>query len=258
VRRALQLIASLSALAFIPAAAHAAQATKLHVSFTPNRLGQGTTVNISVKINAPAGGVPSPLTGLDLSYPSDLGFDVSGLGLATCSQTRLHNTGPKGCPPDSIMGRGNALAEVPFGPEIVEEAANVTIVRAPQEGGLALLFYADSKTPVSGPIVFSGLLQPGPGNEESIHVNVPLVPSLPGAPDIALVELNATLGPRGLTYYETSHGQRVAYKPQGVLLPNKCPAGGFHFNAAFAFADGTQTNAHADVPCPAHNTAGDQ
>ncbi len=249
-RRTLQLLALLLTLTYLPATAHATQTTKLHVSFMPNRLGHGTTVNINVKIKAPAGRVPSPLTKLTLSYPGELGFDVSGLGLATCSQQRLHHTGPEGCPPDSVMGRGNALAEVSFGPEIIDETANITIVRAPREGELALLFYANGKTPVSGPIVFAGLLAAGPGSDESIHLNVPLIPSLPGAPDISLVELNATLGPLGLTYYETSHGHKAPYKPRGVLLPNKCPHGGFPFNATFSFTDDTHTHAHTVVPCP--------
>jgi Squalene/phytoene synthase len=35
-----------------------------------------------------------------------------------------------------------------------------------------------------------------------IHIDVPLVPSLPEAPDVSVVRTHATLGPRGLTYYE--------------------------------------------------------
>jgi hypothetical protein len=249
VRRARHLLAPLLACACLPATAHAAQSAKLHVSFSPNRLGHGTTVDISAKITASGGYVPSPLTQLQVSYPSDLGFDISGLGLATCSQAILEIFGPLHCPADSYMGQGNALAELSFGPEIIQETAEVAILRAPQEGQVALLFYANAGTPVSEPIIFSGMLIPGPAHDESIEINVPLVPSLPAAPDIAIVQLHATLGPHGLTYYEHIHGKLVAYKPKGILLPRRCPPGGFAFSATFAFQDGTHALAHTVVPC---------
>lgn len=249
--RARALLASLLTCACLPATALAAQSATLHVSFTPDRLGQGTTVDISLDIAAPAGYVPPPLTELDVSYPADLGFDVSGLGLGTCSQTRLETIGPTGCPADSLMGQGTALAEIAIGPEIQRETAEVTILRAPQEGKIALLFYANAKEPVTAALIFPGLLLPGPGNNESIRINVPLVPSLPEAPDVALIRLHATLGPQGLTYYEHTHGHRVAYHPQGILLPKKCPRGGFPFTATLSFLDDSHTTAHSTVPCPA-------
>ncbi len=250
-RQARDLLALLLlACACLPATTHAAQSARLHVSFTPEHLGHGTTVNIGIHITAPPGHVPPPLSELNIRYPSDLGFDVSGLGLATCSQATLEALGPNGCPPDSRMGHGSALAEVPFGPEIIHETAQVTIVRAPHEGQLALLFYANGETPVSAPIIFPGLLLPGPGSEESIHINVPLVPSLPEAPDVAVIELHATLGPHSLTYYEHIHGQLIAYQPQGVLLPHKCPHRGFAFSATLSFLDGSHAHAYTTVPCP--------
>jgi hypothetical protein len=244
------LLAPLLACACLPATAHATQPVVLHVRFTPEHLGQGTTVDIGIAIAAPAGHVPSPLTGLDLRYPSVLGFDVSGLGLDTCSQATLEIFGPQACPADSRMGQGNALAEILIGPEIIQETAQVTIVRAPQEGQIALFFYANGEIPVMAPIIFSGLLAPGPGNDENIDIKVPIVESVPGAPDVAVVELHATLGPHGLTYLEHLHGHIIPYQPQGVLLPHKCPHGGFPFTATFTFLDGAHANAHATIPCP--------
>jgi hypothetical protein len=253
VRRARILLASLLICACLPAGAHAAQSARLHVSFTPEQLGHGTTVNISVEIAAPATQVPPPLTGFDVTYPGSLGFDVSGLGLATCSQTSLEIFGPIACPADSHIGKGTALAEIAIGPAIVQETAEVTIVRSPKEGQIALLFYANGESPVSAPIVFPGLLVTGPGNDESIDIDVPLVPSLPEAPDVALVRLHATLGPQGLTYYEDIHHHLVPYRPQGILLPNKCPRRGFPFSATLSFLDGSHTHADSTVPCPAHD-----
>ncbi len=197
--------------------------------------------------------MPAPLTELDVSYPGSLGVAVGELGLATCTKRRLEALGAEGCPADSRMGEGSATAEIPVGPEIVRETAKVAILRAPeQEGHLALLFYATGETPVFAQIPFTGLLLPSPPPYgASIHINVPLVPSLPAGPDVSVVHLHATLGPLGLTYYENNRGKRIAYKPRGILLPHKCPRDGFAFSATFAFLDGSHTTSNTNVPCPA-------
>jgi hypothetical protein len=250
-RRARRLLASLFVCACLPATADATQSARLHVAFTPERLGGTTTVEIAIQIAAPAHRVPPPLTALNVSYPGNLGVAVSGLGLATCSRARLEAFGPDGCPADSRMGQGSALAEVPIGPEIVSENAQVTIVRSPaSDGHLALLFYASGETPVSAQIVFPGLLFPTPG-WGSLHIHVPLVPSLPGGPNVAVVALHATIGPRGLTYYEHIRGKLIPYHPNGVLLPDSCPRRGFPFAASLTFENGSHTSASTTVPCPA-------
>jgi hypothetical protein len=221
------------------------------MAFKPFWLGHGTTVDVGADILAPAGHVPSPLIGLDMRYPNALGVAAGGLGLTSCSQTRLETLGPSACPASSRMGEGSALAEIQIGPEIIQETAHAAIVRGPQQGGrLALLFYVSGISPVLAHITFPGLLLPGPGpGEESIHIGIPLVPSLPGAPDVAVVRLHASLGPRGLIYYEHIRGKLIPYRPKGVLLPNKCPRGGFHFAATFTFLDGSQSQANTSIPC---------
>ena len=198
----------------LPSTAHAAPSAKLHVSFVPYRLGQSTTLEFNAQITASDGPVPPPLTELDVRYPGSLGVAVGELGLATCTKKRLEALGAEGCPADSRMGEGSATAEIPIGPEILRETARVAILRAPeQEGHLALLFYATGETPVFAQIPFTGLLLPSPPPYgASIHINVPLVPSLPDGPDVAVVRLHATLGPHGLTYYEHLHGKLVRFK----------------------------------------------
>ena len=86
---------------------------------------------------------------IDLRYPQNLGIAVSGLGIDTCTATMLELLGPPGCPPDSMMGRGTALGEIPFGPAIIRESATLTIVRAEnQNGQIAILFDAQGISPV--------------------------------------------------------------------------------------------------------------
>jgi hypothetical protein len=243
------LVLSLACTLLLAGAARGAPSPSLDVSFSPDRLGASTTVHIGFTIASPAGEVPAPLTGFYVSYPDALGFDVSGLGLATCPQANLEAFGPKGCPADSRMGRGSALAKILVGAKILREAAKVEVFRGAGEGRFALLIYADGTTPIDAPVVFPGLLVSGPGSDESIRVSLPLIPSFPEAPDVAVVRLNTALGPDGLTYYEHIGGQLVAYRPQGVLLPKRCPAGGFVFGASFSFLGGRHARAHAVVPC---------
>jgi hypothetical protein len=245
------IFAGLALCACLPAPAHASPSAKLHVSFVPDRLGQSTTLEFNAQIADPDDRVPPPLTELDVRYPGSLGVAVGELGLATCTKKQLEALGVEGCPADSRMGEGSATAEIPIGPVILQETAKVAILRGPeQEGHLALLFYATGDTPVFAQIPFTGLLLSSPAPYgASIHIDVPLVPSLPDGPDVAVIRLHATLGPRGLTYYEHVRGKLVSYKPRGILLPKKCPHGGFAFSATFAFLDGSHTSADTSVPC---------
>jgi hypothetical protein len=192
------------------------------------------------------------VTEVDLRYPSNLGIATSGLGLATCSTAMVEALGPEGCPSESVMGTGSVIAEIPVGPEIVDESAPVTIFRAPTENGqIALLLYANGASPVDAQLVLPSLLlsatAPFGGR---VHIGVPLIPSLPDSPDVAVVELNTTLGPLGITYYEREHGRTISYQPKGLLLPNSCPRGGFPFAAQLRFTDGSTTTSHTLVPCP--------
>jgi hypothetical protein len=150
------------------------------------------------------------------------------------------------------MGYGTALAEIPIGPEIVHENGEIFLIRAPsQNGHIAMLFYAKGVSPVDARIVFPGLVLPAARPFGGlVRIAVPLVPSLPEAPDVAVVQVSSTIGPKHLTYYERVHGKLVAYNPQGILLPDRCPRGGFPFAAAFTFLDGSHASAHSVVPCP--------
>jgi hypothetical protein len=237
----------------LPLGALAAPSAKLGATLTPERLGQGTTVGFTFRISAPGGQVPPPLIGVSLRYPENLGIALSGLGVASCSPETLTALGPYGCPANSVMGRGSATAEIPVGPQILAETAPITIVRAPErEGRLTVLLYAFGLVPIDAQIVFPGLLLPAaPPFGGLVNIDVPLVTSLIGAPNVSVVKLQTTLGPQGLTYYRRSGTRTVSYRPRGILLPDSCPRDGFPFAAEFTFADSSHATARTKVPCPA-------
>ena len=236
----------------LPNTARAAPSAKLQAKFIPEQLGGRTTLEFGFAFTASPGQVPPPLTQIELRYPDKLGLGLSGLGLATCTAKTLEATGPSGCPPNSVMGYGSALTGVVLGSTTVSESAPITMLRTPdQQGHLAVLFSAEGTTPVDTRIVFPGLLLPAPAPfGGQVSVGVPLVPTLPGAPYISVIQLHATIGPRMVTYYEQAGGKTLAYQPKGILLPTGCPKRGFPFAAQFSFLDGSVASARSTVPCP--------
>jgi hypothetical protein len=225
--------------------ASAAQTARLSAKFTPERLGAQTSMSIGFQILASTS-IPSPLTGVQLRYPANLGLATSGLGTATCEPATLELSGPAGCPRNSIMGSGEASARFRIGPEVFTENASLGVVAGPpQQGLLQLLVSATGISPVATRIVMASVLHPG-----EIALAVPLVPSLPEGEDVSVVAVHATLG-GDLTYLERSHGRQVSYRPKGIALPRRCPRGGFPFSARFTFLDATQARARATVRCPA-------
>ncbi|HUB36335.1 MAG TPA: hypothetical protein VL972_05880 [Solirubrobacteraceae bacterium] len=237
--------------AWLPGACLARESAKLHVSLQPERLGAGTTILFGFSLAAnPAGGVPSPLRQIDLRYPGDLGFATSGLGLESCTATTLETAGPGDCPANSRMGYGSAIVVVPFGGQLIDEHATIATFMAPlSEGQISLLYDAQGTTPLLANLVFPAALAPGPAGG-SLQTELPLVPTLPAAPDVAVVQLTSTIGPAHILYRRRGHGHTISYTPKGVVLPRGCPHGGFRFAAQFAFADGTRASATARVACP--------
>jgi hypothetical protein len=246
------LLATLTLIASIPSTVLATPHATLKVKFTPYRLGHDTTIGFGFHLTTPPDTVPPPLTYIDLSYPAGLGFALSELGIATCSTTTLEAYGPASCPQNSLMGYGKALAAIPLGPTILNETAQITIVRTTTlEEHIALLVFAEGETPINAQLVFPGLLLPAAKPYSGrLAIGIPLVPSLPEAPDVAVVQFHTTIGPLRLHYQEHVHGHTVTFTPKGIPLPAKCPHGGFRFAATFTFLDTTSAYAHTTVPCP--------
>lgn len=236
-----------------PAAAQAVpEVASLHASFSPNRLGAPTTITFGFHLQTAEGQAPPPLTALDLRMPAGMNYTTTTLGLSICQPASLLASGLAGCPPNSRLGYGSALVEVPFGVGAGHEIPEVQAVAGPSSGGnLVVLFYANGLFPVSAQLTFAGEVLPDTGRFGSqLQTNVPLVTSVPGGPDVSIVNVQSTIGPAHLTYYKHVHGRRVAFHPRGVAVPERCPRGGFPFAASFTFQDGSATTASTTVPCP--------
>ena len=229
-----------------------AEQASLHATFTPDRLGASTTIAFGFHLQTAEGLAPPPLTSVVLHMPAGLNYTLTTLGLAICQPATLEADGIKGCSPNSRVGSGGALVEVPFGTGSGHEIPEIQAVVGPSNNGnMVVLFYANGQTPVFAQLVFAGEVLPASGVFGSqLATTVPLIPSVPNGPDVSIVNVNATIGPAGLTYYKHVHGRRVAFHPLGIGVPEHCPRGGFPFSAAFAFEDGSTASAATTVPCP--------
>jgi hypothetical protein len=251
VRHLLIVIAVLALSAFAPGA-DAAETAKLHVAFTPKRLGQSTTIVFDFKIGSTTSSVPSPLTNFSLSLPTGMGLGTTTLGEVTCTHAPLEENGRAGCSGNSLMGLGTAVVGVPFGPEVVLQNVEVAVLMAPPiEHHTTLLFDAVATSPISGEILFEGELLPDSGQFGArLNTAIPLTPTVPGAADAAVFSLQSTIGPRGVTYHRVVNGKRVAYQPIGMTVPAICPHNGWPFVAVFSFQDGTTVSATSRIACP--------
>lgn len=237
----------------IPIASGASQKVKLQTAFTPYRLGSSTSIAFAFQIKSPPHTVPQPLIGINLALPEGIGAGTTRLGLATCNAYTIFEHGIDGCPPNSFVGRGEALATVPIGPALIREKAQIGLLAtASKSGRLEILYGAEGITPVYDMLVFRGeILEGRPPYGEEIATFIPPIETLPEAPYASVVSMSSTIGPKHLTYYKRVHGHRVAFHPEGVELPKRCPRGGFKFEATFAFLDGTAKTVRTDVRCPA-------
>jgi hypothetical protein len=227
------------------------QAT-LNASFAPDRLAAPTTITFGFHLTTTEGTAPPPLTDVDLMMPAGMNYTTTTLGLAICRPAALAAKGLAGCPANSRLGYGSADVEVPFGTGAGHEIPEIQAVSGPSpKGNLTVLFYANGLYPVYAQLAFSGEVLPDTGRFGSqLATTVPLITSVPGGPDVSVLSVTSTIGPRHLTYYKHVHGRLVSFRPRGVSVPERCPPGGFPFAAEFTFLDGSHTSAQTTVPCP--------
>jgi hypothetical protein len=247
------LLPALALCAFLPTPAQAGQTVTLSASFKPDRLGARTTIEFGFQVHSTIPRrAPSPVTNVDLHLPSGLGLATSTLGLANCEPAALLEEGVDGCPTNARIGFGSAVVAVPTADEPLEEEGSLTaLVGPPNSEHLEILFYAEGHSPVAAQLVFPGrLLDDEPPFSGRLDTAIPLIPTWPGGPDVAVTRMTSTIGPRGLTYFRHIHHEVVPFHPRGIALPERCPRRGFPFRVDIAFLDGTHQTATRAVSCP--------
>jgi hypothetical protein len=221
--RTLAILIHASVLVLLVVVASAAgNASAATLSFTPEvssgLLGGRGSVNATLGLTGHEyGGFAAPTKEVVLRLP--LGTMLSASGHPTCPETTIE---PKSCPEGSMAGpAGSGRAVVSFGNERVEEHFELFSFYAPS-GGLYLFLFG--RSPVSLEAAFQASIV---GNVVSFPI--PLVETVPGAPDMSITELTLHLG----TTYPEEEGSHLA---SGLTLPAECPAGKFSWSAALKTA----------------------
>jgi hypothetical protein len=222
--------------------AGASTGASIHASFLPDRLGAGTAVTLSFGFSASEEGIPEPLRGMVVHMPAGLGVSLRGVGI--CARARLLSSGPSGCPPGSLLGRGFATLEVRAGSQTLPEQVTVSVFRGPNQSGRSTLeILGHGETPLDESTLSTAVLEPDTGPYGwKLTTSIPLIPTLVFEPDASFVSLSLTVAGRG--------GRPTAHAAGAIVVPRRCPAGGFPFAASFAFADHSSASATTAVPCP--------
>lgn len=243
------LVCAVSLLAAGPALAEETVSIT-EAGFSPNALGVPTNAFGSATIGSTNLPVPSPITHVDVYGPKGVTLNLEGTG--TCVKERLEQLGPQGCPADSKAGFGGGEGAYELAHEIIKEAYTLDFFLADnQPGHVSLLIFLKGTTPVSIEIVFSATVITGPAPYGlGFSVEVPLIKVLPEASDASATTAFLTLGAHDVAYYKKIHGKRRLLHVKGIILPNRCPRGGWPVASQFSFEDGSTVLAKHTVPCP--------
>jgi len=230
--------------------AWAADTLVVHESFTPDKLGAPSNLSITANFLSSTGTPPSPITKLTLYAPAGLAIDARGAG--TCTQAKLTERGPSGCPANSRVGFGGGVGLLELPKSIVRERYTLDFFFASrQHGRLTLLAYASAVAPVPVELVVVARQVPAPKPYGlGFSVEIPPITTIPGASLASVESAFATFGATNVAYYETVHGKRTLVHLKGMFVPKTCPRGGFPTEGTIDFADGTTLTVNPTIPCP--------
>jgi hypothetical protein len=230
--------------------AWAGQELAFNVAFRPDALGASTTLSLSAKLVSSTGGPLSPVTKFVLYAPAGMRIDARGAG--TCTAAILKRTGPRGCPANSRAGFGGGVGVLALPSETIHAPYTLDFFFGPREDGrLRLLIYVGARDPVALEFVLVAKEVPAPKPYGlGFSVEVPPIVTFAGAPNASVESAFVSVGSPDVAYYEQVHGRRTLVHLKGLLVPRRCPAGGFPTEGKAFFADGTTITVNPTIPCP--------
>jgi hypothetical protein len=209
-------------------------------SFSPDRLGAKAAFTFAVHFSGGELGVPSPVRRAVVHFPPGLTLDIPKL--RSCTKARLQARGAGGCPAQSKIGAGHALADVHVGSSVESEEAAVSAFVGPPQGLYPTIeILGQGYSPLDERVVITATTLPdNPPYGEKLVMSIPAIPSIPLEPNASTVSFSMTIGGRAFRKHD----------PNTVVLPSHCAAGGFPFAAEFTYEDGSKSDSTATVPCP--------
>jgi hypothetical protein len=251
------LIVALAVLGLGAPAASAVPVARLSVAFDRGAV-LGATTALHAELALDPRRAPSPLVSARLLYPQSLGILLGGLGLASCRRpatefAQIILESPLRCPPNAVLGYGTAVAQVRLNDgQAIPEYAAVTVLAGPiVRETVELVAYIEGLHPFGARLLYSGALATGaPPFGGALAVETPVIPSLVGFATVSLLDMKLVIGSPAITYYEHTRHGTVAYHPDGIQLPQRCPRGGFPFRLRLGFQDGSVATAATTARCP--------
>jgi hypothetical protein len=220
-----------------PSAAPATSAT-IVPSLSPDRLGARAALTFTIDFAGGELGVPAPVQRAVLKLPAGLSLDIPVL--RSCSEARLQISGPSGCPPQSQIGTGNAVAEAYLGTQLTVESVTLWAFLGPLRNLQPTVeIFGEGYAPLGEQVTLTAtaLANRAPYGE-GLAISVPPLPTVPFGANASILRFSLVIG---------SPKRRGA---SAMLVPTHCPADGFPFAAEFTYAGGATCNALATVPCP--------
>jgi hypothetical protein len=249
--RALVVAGVLCGCLLAAAAAWAAETLTVSAKFTPDKLGKPTNISATATFATTTGGLPSPIEEVTAYGPAGVELKPEGVGI--CNPVKLEQTLEPGvCPKNSKAGYGGGVGTLELAKEIIKEPFTLNFYRGPNEGGqVTALVYVNAVTPVSVQLVLRLHVIHGPKPYGlGFTFKVPQIPTLPGATDASVESSFLTIGSANAAYFEKVHGKRKLVHIKGIIVPKKCPHGGFPYKTIISYWDGTSNTVTGTLPCP--------
>jgi hypothetical protein len=221
--------------------ARAQTSATVEASFSPNVPGATAALTFTMHYAGGELGMPSPLRHAVLRFPAGLGLHIPRL--RSCSAEVLRDRGASGCPVQSRIGGGHALVEsLPGSQPIVENVPLHAFLGPPENLRPTFEIIAEGLTPIAVSVVLKGTMRPDrPPYGEQLAMSIPRIPTIPSEPDASIAMFSLTVG---------TSARRHMRDTNAVIVPSRCPPGGFPFAAEFSYADGSSGGATALAPCP--------
>ncbi|HST55836.1 MAG TPA: hypothetical protein VLJ42_08065 [Solirubrobacteraceae bacterium] len=229
------ILTALALSAVLPATVAQAADTsaKISPSFSPNHSGANASFTLKAQLHGGPDGIPERLSKVVVRLPAGMGLDPSGA--RTCSLSRLRASGPHACPSGSRIGSGSSLLASHLGSQDIEESADLTVFRVPnQNGHPTFAISGQGYTPLYQRVTFTGqVLSDHAPYSRQIVTSIPAIPTLRGEPNASVL----------------SYSLKFA-SPMKITVPRSCPAGGFRFGASFTFVSQLASSTTATARCP--------
>jgi hypothetical protein len=212
---------------------------------SPNRLGAHGSLSVAIHFAGGEAGIPTPVSRTTVRFPAGMGIEIPHL--RSCSTEHLQDLGASECPAQSKLGRGHAIVESRQASEtIVENVALSAFLGPPEHLQPTLEVLGEATTPIAVRLVAGGrvLADRAPYGEKLV-IDMPPIPTVPPSPDASIVDFSLTVGAK--------RGDGRA--GNAIVMPARCPAGGFPLAGEFAYADGSSSNATTTIPCPRRSAA---